>query len=94
MRYYIKNILIVSGVTLLFLLIHSCKKEEVPTLTTSAITNIEVTTASSGGTITDEGSGTIIARGVCWSTGISPNLNDSKTFDGSGAGSFPVMLLI
>ena len=86
-----KNTFRVSGVTLLILsifLIHSCKKEKNPTLTTSAITNITGTTATSGGTITDEGSGTIIARGVCWSTGITPTIADSKTTDGAGAGSF------
>jgi hypothetical protein len=67
---------------------HSCKKEEVPTLTTSAITNITGTSATSGGTITSEGSGTIIFRGVCWSTNITPTIADNKTTDGAGAGSF------
>ena len=67
---------------------HSCKKEEVPTLTTSAITNIAGTSATSGGTITSEGSGTIIARGVCWSTGTTPTITDNKTTDGAGAGTF------
>ena len=46
------------------------------------------TTASSGGTITSEGSGTVISRGVCWSTGISPTIADNKTTDGAGAGSY------
>jgi hypothetical protein len=67
---------------------HSCKKEAAPTLTTSAISNITGTTATSGGTITSEGSGTIIARGVCWSTGISPTITENKTTDGGGTGTF------
>jgi exo-beta-1,3-glucanase (GH17 family) len=75
-------------ITLSIFLIHSCKKEEVPTLTTSAITNITGTSATSGGTITSEGSKTIIARGVCWGTGIDPTIADNKTTDGTGAGSF------
>jgi uncharacterized protein (TIGR02145 family) len=86
-----KNFFLISGailITLSILLMHSCKKEEVPTLTTSAITNIAGTTASSGGTITSEGSGTVLARGVCWSTGTTPSIADSKTTDGAGAGSF------
>jgi uncharacterized protein (TIGR02145 family) len=78
----------ISVLILLITLIHSCKKEEVPTLTTSAVTNITGTTASSGGNITSEGSGTIISRGVCWSTGSSPTIADNKTSDGTGAGSF------
>jgi len=86
-----KNTFRVSEIILMILsvfLLYSCKKEKIPMLTTSAITNITGTTATSGGTITDEGSGTIIARGVCWSTGITPTLSDSKTTDGAGAGSF------
>ena len=47
---------------------HPCKKEAVPTLTTSDVTNITGTTASGGGTIVSEGSGTVFSRGVCWST--------------------------
>jgi uncharacterized protein (TIGR02145 family) len=86
-----KNVFKVSGVILFVLsiqFIHSCKKKEVPTLTTSAITSITGISAISGGTITDEGSGTIITRGVCWSTNITPTIADSKTQDGAGAGSF------
>jgi uncharacterized protein (TIGR02145 family) len=86
-----KNKFRISGVILIILpifLIHSCKKEEKPTLTTSAITNITGTTATSGGTITNEGSGTVISRGVCWSIGSTPTISNSKTVDGAGAGSF------
>jgi len=83
-----KNILRISGVLLILMLNFSCKKEEVPLLTTSPVTNITGTTAISGGTITSEGSGTVISRGVCWSTGTTPTIGDSKTADGAGAGSF------
>jgi uncharacterized protein (TIGR02145 family) len=85
-----KNILRISGAILLIsvLLIHSCKKEIVPTLTTSAITNITEISAICGGNIIDEGSDTIITRGVCWSNGITPTISNSKTMDGAGVGSF------
>jgi len=69
-------------------ILHSCKKEIVPTLTTSEVTNITGTTATSGGTITDEGSGSVIARGVCWSTTPDPTILLNKTSDGAGAGTF------
>src|SRR5664280_817425 len=72
----------------LILIIQSCKKEEKPTLTTSDITNITGTSATSGGNITSEGSGTVIERGICWSTSITPTLADSKTTDGAGACTF------
>jgi uncharacterized protein (TIGR02145 family) len=82
------NISKIIFIVLSIFLIHSCKKEKVPTLTTATVTNITGTTATGGGTITDEGSGTVIARGVCWSTGITPTIADSKTADGAGSGTF------
>jgi FKBP-type peptidyl-prolyl cis-trans isomerase len=86
-----KKLYRISGVILLLLaicLVHSCKKEAVPTLTTSAITNITATSAVTGGDITSEGSGTIITRGVCWSANIDPTITDNKTLDGTGGGSY------
>jgi len=68
--------------------IHSCKKDEVPGVTTSAMTDITGTTATGGGTITDEGSATTLMRGVCWSATPSPTINNNRTIDGAGAGSF------
>jgi uncharacterized protein (TIGR02145 family) len=86
------KILISNSVVVLFFistfLFHSCKKEKVPTLTTSAITNITGTTASSGGTITSEGNSTVTVRGICWSTGTTPTLADNLTSDSTGSGSF------
>lgn len=60
----------------------------VATLTTVDMTSITPTTAISGGDITDDGGGTITARGVCWSTAQNPTTADNKTTDGSGTGDF------
>lgn len=59
---------------------------EIKTTTLSLITQ---TTASSGGTISNDGGSTISSRGVCWSntTGV-PTIANSKTIDGSGVGAF------
>lgn len=65
-----------------------CVKDELPTLTTTAITNIKNTTATSGGEITNEGFSAVTARGVCWSKNHNPTIEDSKTIDGAGTGSF------
>ncbi len=60
-----------------------------PTLTTTAISNISNTTASSGGAITNDGGAAVTARGVCWSTSSNPTIVlSTKTIDGSGIGSF------
>lgn len=59
-----------------------------PQLTTTAISSITGTTATSGGNITYNGGAAVTARGVCWSTNPSPTLSNSYTSDGSGTGSF------
>ncbi|MCX6253676.1 MAG: fibrobacter succinogenes major paralogous domain-containing protein [Bacteroidia bacterium] len=83
-----KNLFRISGVILFILIIHSCKKEVIPSLTTVPVTNITATTATSGGSITDEGSGTVIARGVCWNTSADPTVSDSKTTENGGSVAF------
>jgi len=85
-----KNLIKLStlGFLILSTISYSCKKKEVPILTTNEITNIRSISAICGGIITDEGSGEVIARGVCWSTGTRPTINDNKSLDGTGLGSF------
>jgi len=59
-------------------------------ITTSPVTNITMTTAISGGEITDDGGSTIISRGVVWSTMQNPSTvnNEGMTNDGTGSGVF------
>jgi hypothetical protein len=59
-----------------------------PTLTTTAVSNVTDTTASSGGNISTDGGSAVTARGVCWNTTGSPTTAESKTTDGAGTGSF------
>jgi len=59
-----------------------------PTVTTTAISNIQVTTAIGGGTVTDWGGDSVIARGVCWNTSGTPTISGSHTVDGSDTGSY------
>lgn len=63
-------------------------KDGIPQLSTSSVTDIAATTATSGGNITYDGGIDITERGVCWNTSGSPATTDSKTSDGTGAGSF------
>ena len=56
----------------------SCKKaNELPTVTTNEITNIEHSTATCSGTIINEGDSEVITRGACWSTSENPTLSDN-----------------
>jgi hypothetical protein len=85
-----KNSIILNGLGLLGLAVifSSCKEEVLPTITTAPVTNIAMTSATSGGAITDEGSGGINAKGVCWATVTMPTIADRKTNDGSDSGSY------
>src|ERR1035437_7633787 len=70
-------------------LINSCKKDKViPTLTTTAVTNITVNSATSGGLISKDGGAAVTARGVCWGTPASPTISGAHSTDDNGTGSF------
>jgi uncharacterized protein (TIGR02145 family) len=84
----VKYILRILGLILLIQSIASCKKEEVPSLTTSEVTDVLATSASCGGTIINEGSARIIARGICYSKKNKPTILDNRTYEGSGMGTF------
>jgi hypothetical protein len=65
------------------------KTINVPTLTTTAITDVSVNSAKSGGSISSDGSSSITARGVVWGTATNPTIAlSTKTSDGTGTGSF------
>jgi hypothetical protein len=59
-----------------------------PTVTTSAVTNITASTATSGGNVVSDGGAPVTARGVCWSTTANPTTSNSFTTDGTGTGSY------
>ncbi len=76
------------------MVICSCKKKEevntsVPVLTTNVVVEITDISATCGGNIISGGGSAITEYGVCWtSSGTSPTINDQKSTDGSGTGSF------
>jgi len=69
-----------------------CKKDDndkkLPVLTTNEVSDITHNSAITGGIVTDDGGSTVTARGVCWSIQQNPSINDNKTSDGTGVGSF------
>jgi hypothetical protein len=68
--------------------LYTCPITQSPTVTTTSITNVSSSSATSGGNVTSDGGGTVTARGVCWSTSPNPTTANNKTNDGSGTGSF------
>jgi len=78
-------IILLSGIAVL----DGCKKKADPaTVTTTAVTDVTVTTATSGGNVTSDGGAEVTARGVCWGTSTKPTITNSKTSDSKGTGSF------
>jgi len=64
------------------------KRSTLPVITTSIVTDIAETTATSGGNISFDGGTPITARGVCWSTSTNPTILNSKTVNGVDTGTF------
>ena len=64
------------------------EKIVLPIVTTAEATEVTTTTAVCGGNVSSDGGGTITARGVCWSISKMPTIEDNKTTNGSGIGSF------
>ena len=59
-----------------------------PTVITTAITNVEITTAKGGGNVTADGGAEVTARGLCWATHLEPTIEDSFLVEGAGLGEF------
>ncbi len=59
-----------------------------PTVTTSAVIDVDANTATSGGDVSDNGGASVTTRGVCWNTSGTPTIADYITEDGNGTGSF------
>lgn len=63
-----------------------------PVVTTTDISNVGLDYATGGGHVTEQGSSSVTARGICWSTSMNPTLSDNYTVDGSGIGIFTSQL--
>ena len=85
-----KVLLTVCWLTLV-IIAHSCRKEDPPTIPvveSVIITDITQTTAIGGGQIVTDGGKPVTKRGVCWGATNQPTINENKTTDGAGDGSF------
>lgn len=84
-----KSMIRLFSFLLMVIVLVSCKKGGIPpTVETSDIINITAISATCGGTVINEGSGPVISRGVCWGAKLNPTVDDLKTDDGPGSGSY------
>lgn len=86
-----------AAIAFISLLILGCSKTvnddpvkvpAIPVLTTTTVSDIAATTAISGGSISSDGGASVTARGVCWSTGVNPAINNPHTSDSTGTGTY------
>lgn len=63
-------------------------QESINIVITTKISFISETTAIGGGRIDNDGKGVVISRGICWDTVPLPTIQNIKTVDGYGDGSF------
>lgn len=81
------NIKYMKKIILLSLLLIGCQKDPItpdgqpPTVITSAITEITINSAVSGGVISNKGTSDVITKGVCWSISQSPTIKSNYTVD-------------
>jgi hypothetical protein len=69
--------LVVCGLLLTFSF--GCKKNSpkvIPTISTAEVTNIDFSTAASGGNLLSDGGLPITASGICWSLNKDPSIYD------------------
>ncbi|MFB6318074.1 hypothetical protein [Saccharicrinis sp. FJH54] len=65
---------------------------DLPKITTDAATEVDKTTAVTGGNVTYNGGGSVSDRGIVWSLSADPTVDDNKVSMGNGTGTFVVNL--
>ena len=61
---------------------------DMPVVTTTDVTAISKTGATSGGAVTYDGGGTVTAKGLAWGSAANPTVSGNKIDGGSGLGAF------
>jgi hypothetical protein len=65
---------------------------EPPTVSTSEVTSVSPTTAIGSCSVTHDGGAEVTERGICWSTGPDPTIEDDHASNGIGTGTYTCMM--
>jgi hypothetical protein len=63
-----------------------------PTVTTGVVNSVTTASAVLSGNVTNDGSSSVTARGICYATTVSPTVANSTAASGSGTGIFNAIL--
>ena len=83
-----QRIMQAQGASQTFTLQFTQTQHQLPTVTTSAVSNITSSSATAGGTVISDGGATVFDRGVCYSTASMPTVSDNCIHIGQGTGTF------
>ena len=84
----VKSLLLLLIVAIFFAGCSKSSTAGLPTVTTTKVTSITSSSASTGGDVTSDGGDPVTARGVCVGTAASPTISGSHSVNGSGLGTF------
>ncbi|MFN8258561.1 MAG: hypothetical protein U0W24_22925 [Bacteroidales bacterium] len=89
-KYYVKAYAIIENVPVYSNEVNFTTLANPLIVTTTAISAISQTSATTGGSVISDGGSTVTVRGVCWSTNQTPTILDNAKSNGSGLGSFVI----
>ena len=69
-----------------------CKKSTAPSVETTQVSDVTMTSATVGGFISSDGGSDIVERGVCWGKNSNPDTGANVSIAGQGIGSFSCTL--
>ena len=81
-----------QGASQTFALVFAVAQHTIPTVTTTAISDITTTSATVGGNVVSDGGENVFDRGICFSTGTMPTISDNCLHMGQGTGIFSDVL--
>lgn len=61
-------------------------------VSTVSVSDVSIDSARVSGNVTSAGGGTVISRGICWSTSTGPTVSNNKTIEGTSIGEFVSVL--
>ena len=83
--YYVRAYAINTAGTVYGAQVSFTTNPEAPSVTTQAVTDIAITTATGNGNITDLGTPDPTAHGICWNTSGTPTTSDNYTDEGAAS---------
>ncbi|HBE39798.1 MAG TPA: hypothetical protein DDW27_01065 [Bacteroidales bacterium] len=87
------SVLLLFFICLLLSLITCRNKPEQINVSTTEVRNVTQSGAVAGGQVNAARPGSVVSRGICWSTGPNPSIRDKSEKSGSGTGNYFISII-